>query len=95
MGFNSVAINSVISAGGQLDYTANITSFSGSADDVRVFVSQFMPDAGALYANWHDFSFHVHSVDAAANNCKVRLVNNTNAALAIKGTLYLTSVARD
>jgi len=95
MGFDAVVINLTLSGGSQIDVTAYITDFEGGAGDVRVMISQFVSDPLPQYANWHDYSFHVHSVDPVNDTCKVRLTNTTNGNLSIKGTLCLTSVAKD
>ena len=95
MGFNAITFTSTMAGGGQTDLTVSITDFEGGNNDVRVFVSQFAPDPLPQYANWHDFSFHVHSVNAVNDTCKVRVTNTTNGNLSIKGTLYITSVAKD
>ena len=94
-GFNQVGFTTTLSGGGQVDVTVSISDFEGGADDVRVFVSQFVPDPLPQYANWHDFSFHVHSVNPVNDTCKVRITNTTDGQLDIKGTLYLASVAKD
>ena len=95
MGFDVENINLVLGGGNQTDVTVNITDFDGGAGDVRVFISQFAPDPLPQYANWHDFSFHIHSVDPVNDTCKLRITNTTNGNLSIKGTLYLASVAKD
>lgn len=95
MGFSSDAFHITLPGGSQYDVTVNIADFEGGDDDVRVFISQFDPDPLPQYANWHDFSFHVHSVDPVNDTCKVRITNTTGGSLTIKGTLYLASVAKD
>jgi hypothetical protein len=95
IGFHSFGINLTLGAGDQTDVTVNITDFDGSADNIRVFVCQFASDPLPQYANWHDFSFHVHSVDSGTDTCKVRITNTASSNRSIKGTLYLASVAKD
>jgi hypothetical protein len=95
MGFNSENINLTLAGGNQLDLTVNITDFSGGANDIRVMIGQFVPDPLPQYANWHDFSLHVHSVDPVNDTCKLRVTNTTGANLSMKGTLYLISVVKE
>lgn len=95
VGFDYCWLNHTLSAGNQTDVTANISEFSGGPNDVRVFVSQFDPDPLPQYVNWHDFTFHIHSVNPVNNTCKVRITNTTNGNLSIRGYLYLTSIAKD
>ena len=95
MGFNAASMNLNMAGGSQTDLTVSITDFEGNNNDVRVFVSQFDPDPLPQYANWHDFSFHIHSVDDVNDTCKIRITNTTDGSLWIKGTLYITSVAKE
>jgi hypothetical protein len=95
MGFNSIGFNTTLNGGNQTDVTVNITEFEGGPNDVRVSVAQFVADPLPQYANWHDFSFHVHSVNPVNDTCKVRITNTTDGQLSIKGTLYVLSVAKD
>lgn len=95
LGFDQVSFTLTLGAGDEVDVTVNISEFDGGPGDIRVFISQFESDPLPQYANWHDFSFHVHSVNAANDTCKVRLTNTASSSRSIKGTLYLASVAKD
>lgn len=95
IGFDYVWLNHILNGGFQADVTANITDFSGGDNDVRVSVSQFDPDPLPQFVNWHDCTFHVHSVDPVTDTCKIRITNTTGANIQIKGMLYLTSIAKD
>lgn len=95
LGFDQVWVNYTLNGGAEADLTVNISEFTTGPNNVRVFISQFEPDPLPQFVTWHDFSFHVHSVDPATNTCKVRVTNTTNGSLSIRGYLYLTSVAKD
>ncbi|MCB0646896.1 MAG: hypothetical protein KDC49_09540 [Saprospiraceae bacterium] len=94
IGFNSKSVNLTMGPGVRFDYECNIVDFSGSADNVRVSISQFIPDPHPDYVDWSYVTMAPHSVDASNNTCLIRFTNQHNAQVKIKGTLYIMSVAR-
>ena len=95
IGFDQKSIDLALNPGQAFDLTAGISEFEGGNGDIRVAIGQFVTDPLPLYNNWHAIIFSVHSVDPVANTCKIRVYNTRSVLTNIKGTLYLTSVAKD
>lgn len=94
MGFSSGAFGITLNPGQTTDILFNIVAFAGDNDNIRVAISQFAPDASSG-DSWGKIVMTVHSVDAAANQCKIRFHNPSSAASTMIGRLYLMSVATD
>ncbi len=96
VGFDSQTVNAgTLSPGETADITVNITSFDNGPQDVRVCLSQFVPDPLPQYVNWYRITLSIHSVNPETDTCKVRMYNGTGIDIPFKGTFYLMSVAKD
>lgn len=94
VGFDEKNINVVIPANEAVSVAANITDFSGDNDDVRVFVSQFVPGGvGSLF--WPNIIVSISHVNATNNTCLIWLHNRSSAQGTLTGTLYLTTIAKN
>ncbi|MCW3107076.1 MAG: hypothetical protein JWQ09_1582 [Segetibacter sp.] len=71
MGFTSGGFGIILPAGSTTDITFNITPFVGTNANIRVSICQFVPDSGTG-DTWGRITMTVHSVDADANQCKIR-----------------------
>jgi hypothetical protein len=94
MGFTSGGYGITLPASGTTDITFNITPFAGTNANIRVSICQFVPDSGTG-DTWGRITMTVHSIDAAANQCKIRFFNGSTASATMDGTLHLMSVATD
>lgn len=94
MGFSSAGYSITLNAGGQVDVNFAITPFSGTNDDVRVSICQFVPNAGGNNT-WGRITMTVHSVNAANDQCTVRFFNGSGSAATMDGTLHLLCVVTD
>ena len=94
MGLSSGAYAVNLPVGAQFDILFFITPFAGTNANIRVSICQFVPDAGSG-DTWGKITMTVHSVDAVANQCKIRFFNGSSSAASMDGTLYLMSVATD
>jgi len=94
MGFTSGSYAITLPSGSTVDIVFNITPFAGTNSNVRVSICQFVPDANSG-DTWGRITMTVHSVDEAANQCKIRFYNGSSASATMDGTLYLMSVATD
>lgn len=96
IGFDSKAIQITLAAGAAADVIANITDFEGGNPDIRVSIAQFDPDPSPPYITyWTYFDMKVYDVDAATDQCRIRIWNRAASQQTLKGTLYLTTVAKD
>ena len=96
IGFDSRSFNNTIAAGDVVDFTTSITSFSNGNNDVRVFISQYNPDPDPQYSTWWPyFSMKIYDVDPSNNTCRIRVWNQAASARTLKGTVYLTTIAKD
>jgi hypothetical protein len=95
IGFSSKAIDDVLVAGEIKVYTASIADFEGGNDDVRVMVSQFQHTFGGTINSWERMLITVTDVDAVANTCKLKVHNTTGGQMTLKGTIYLTVIAKN
>jgi hypothetical protein len=95
IGFNSKAVDVTIPGGATVEYTVNITDFTGDNDDVRVMVSQFQTAAGSSIDGWERMLITVSNVDAANDTCKINIHNTGSGQLTVKGTIYLTAIAKN
>lgn len=94
MGFTSGGYAITLPSGSTVDITFNITSFAGTNSNIRVSICQFVPTSGSG-DTWGRITMTVHSIDDAANQCKIRFFNGSAATATMDGTLYLMSVATD
>ena len=95
IGFNYKYVDVVIAGGATQEYTVNITDFAGDNDDIRVMVSQFEPAAGADPLAFERTVMSVTNVNATNETCKLKLHNSAGGALHLKGTVYLTCIAKN
>ncbi|HOZ77241.1 MAG TPA: hypothetical protein PLY34_04555 [Ferruginibacter sp.] len=95
IGFNSKTVDVTIPGGATIEYTVNITDFTGDNDDVRVMVSQFQTAFGSSIDAWERMLITVSNVDAAADTCKINIHNTGGGQLTVKGTIYLTAIAKN
>ncbi|HEX6181900.1 MAG TPA: hypothetical protein VFZ47_11690, partial [Chitinophagaceae bacterium] len=94
IGFDQKTVDVFINNNAAVSVTANITDFAGDNDDVRVFVAQVVNDpTGAI--SWSKVSITVMGVDAATNTCLLWLHNNGGGSSILRGTIYLTTIAKN
>lgn len=94
IGFSQVSVNEVLGVNGNVSVLANITEFSGDNDDIRVFVSQFMSDVGSSL-NWVNMGVSVATPNPATDQVLVWIHNRSGVAGLLKGTIYLTVIAKN
>ena len=94
IGFDSKWINHNFLAGEVAFFTANITSFSGGYDDVRIFVSQYQNEAGGENA-LQFFGISITNINGSDDTCEIRLKNLSPYTIQLTGTLYLTTIAKN
>ena len=94
IGFDQKTVNEFIPNNTGVSVTANITDFSGDNDDVRVFVSQVQNDPTGNIT-WSRVIITVMGVDAANNTCMLWLFNSGAGTGQLKGTIYLTTIAKN
>jgi hypothetical protein len=94
MGFDQRTVDVNIANNNTVLVVANITDFSGGSDDVRVIVSHISMDgSGTIF--WPQVIVTIVGVDAAANTCTIALTNKSGNNGVLRGTIYLTSIAKD
>lgn len=94
LGFDQKVVDIYLTNNNTVLLNANITDFSGSSDNVRVMISQISPDqTGTVF--WPEVIVSVVGVDAAANTCIIALTNKSGNSGWLRGTIYLTSIAKD
>jgi hypothetical protein len=93
IGFTSKYVNMAINNGATAAVSANISPFTGDNNDVRVFVAQVVNDNGDVL--WQKVKITVMGVNAADNTCLLWLHNDSGANGVLKGTIYLTTIAKD
>jgi len=94
IGFTSKSVNINIANGSNASVIANISEFTGDNDDVRVFVSQVVSDAGGVVL-WPEVNITVMNVNSANGTCLLWLYNNSGVSGILKGTIYLTTISKD
>ncbi len=94
IGFDKKSVNEFIPNNSGILINASITDFTGDNDDVRVFVSQILHDQGGIVP-WSRIIVTVASVDAGNNTVNLWLHNAGGGAGLLKGTIYLTTIAKD
>ncbi|MBC7889059.1 MAG: hypothetical protein H7Z13_14380 [Ferruginibacter sp.] len=95
IGFNSRNVDVTIPGGATVEYTVNITDFSGDNDDVRVMVSQFQTATGSSIDGWERMLITVSNVNAANDTCQLNIHNTGSGQLTVRGTIYLTAIAKN
>jgi hypothetical protein len=93
VGFTSKYVNVLINNGDAVSVTANIADFSGNTDDARVFVAQVVNDGGTL--PWSKVNITVMGVNSTEGTCILWLHNESGSNNILKGTIYLTTIAKD
>lgn len=94
IGFDQKSVDVFIPNNTAISVTANITDFAGDNDDVRVFVSQVANDIGGNVP-WSRVTITIMGVDPATNTCLLWLHNNGGGSGIVKGTIYLTTIAKN
>ncbi len=95
IGFDSKAINQVFSPGEVAFLTATLsTPISGDDDDFRVMLSQYKNGPGGDDV-MQFFGTTITNINAAANTCDIRLKNLSTFTFTLKGTIYLTTIAKN
>jgi hypothetical protein len=94
IGFDQRAVDVIINNNSTAIVVANITDFSGNSGDVRVMVSHISLDVTSTIF-WPEVIITVVGVDAAANTCSIALTNKSGNNGVLRGTIYLTSIAKD
>ena len=94
IGFNQVFVNEALGVNGNVAVLANISDFTGDNDDVRVMVSHFAADQGGSIS-WPLVGVSVTGVNAANDTCLIWFHNRSGAAGLLKGTIYLTVIAKN
>ncbi len=94
IGFDQKTVNEFVNNNTAVLVEANITDFSGDNDDVRVFVAQIVNDNGSTVP-WSRVRITIMGVDAASNTVSLWLYNDGGGNGIIKGTIYLTTIAKN
>lgn len=94
IGFDHKTVDVFIAANSAVWVTANITEFSGDNDDVRVFVSQITQDAGSSLS-WSHIGINVMTPDPGTDTVIIWLHNRSGGNGILKGTFYLTTIAKN
>lgn len=94
IGFSQVFVNEALGVNGNVAVLANISDFTGDNDDVRVMVSHFVADQGGSIS-WPLVGVSITGVNAANDTCLVWFHNRSGAGGLLKGTLYLTVIAKN
>jgi hypothetical protein len=76
------------------DVTFALPNITGTVNSLKVSIAQFVPAAGSG-DGWRKFLLTPHSIDIAANTCKISVYNSSGAAASINGTLHLLVVYND
>lgn len=94
VGFDQRTVDLFLNGNEAITVNANITDFSGSNADVRVFLSQveFLPGNSMWASNLHVL---VLTVDNSENTVALRIRNLSNTSATLKATIYLTTIAKD
>ncbi|MGB8192319.1 MAG: hypothetical protein WCF67_10395 [Chitinophagaceae bacterium] len=94
IGFDTKSVNVFIANNDGVYVTANITDFEGDFDDVRTFVSQVKNDIGGSL-EWYKVGITVMGVNPDDNTCILWLHNRSGGNGILKGTIYLTTIAKN
>ena len=94
IGFSQVTVNEALGVNGTVAVLANITDFSGDNDDVRVFVNQTLSDIGGSL-NWIHMGISLATPNPNTDQVLVWIHNRSGQAGLLKGTIYLTVIAKN
>ncbi len=94
IGFDSKAVDIYVANNASVSVTANITDFAGSDDDARVMVSQVVSDIGNGVP-WAEVIVTIMGVDHSTDTCLIWFTNKSGTNGVLKGTVYLTSIAKN
>lgn len=94
IGFTQKTVNVAINANSEVSVVADIADFSGDNDDVRVFVSQIVIDPTSS-PYWQRMNIMVSGVNATNDTCLLWIHNSTGVSVVMKGTIYLTTIAKN
>jgi hypothetical protein len=94
IGFSQKTVDVVVNANSDVAVVADISDFSGDNDDVRVFVSQIVNDPLSS-GYWQRMTITVMGVNATNDTCLLWIHNHTGGNVVMKGTIYLTTIAKN
>ena len=95
IGFDVKDVNIYIPNNGTVSVTANITDFSGTANDIRVLVSHIVADPGSSAGVWGDLIITPAAPDPVTDTVNLLLTNKSGANAIVVGTIYLTTIAKN
>jgi hypothetical protein len=93
IGFDSKTVDVYIANNARVSVTANITDFSGGLDDIRVMISHVVNDDGGL--PWPEMILTVMGPNSGSDTCLIWITNKSGENGTLKGTIYLTSIAKN
>jgi hypothetical protein len=94
VGFMSRNVDMSINNGANAAVLVDLSDFEGGNNDMRVFVSQIASDPGGTVL-WPEVNVMVSSVNSVNNTCLIWLYNNSGVSGTLKGTIYLTVIAKE
>lgn len=94
VGFDSRSVDIFIPNNSDVALVANITDFDGDNGDVRVFVSQVQTSPGSTLL-WPYVGITITGVNAENNTCTISIHNRSGQSGTLRGTIYLTTIAKD
>jgi hypothetical protein len=94
VGFISRNVDMHINNGSNASVVLDLSDFEGGNNDIRVFVSQIASDPGGTVL-WAEVNVMVSSINSVNNTCLLWLYNNSGVNGILKGTIYLTVIAKD
>jgi hypothetical protein len=94
IGFDVKAVDVYIANNAKVSVTANITDFSGDYDDIRVMVSHVVGDV-ASGLTWAEMIVTVMAPNSGTDTCIIWITNKSGENGVLKGTIYLTSIAKN
>jgi hypothetical protein len=94
IGFDTKNVDVYIANNAKVSVTANITDFSGDIDDVRVMVSHVVGDP-ASGLPWPEMILTIMGPNSGTDTCVIWITNKSGENGVLKGTIYLTSIAKN
>jgi hypothetical protein len=94
IGFDSKDVNVFINNNASVNIVANITEFSGGSDDIRVMVSHVLNDPGGSLT-WAEMIITPMVPNSASDTISIWITNKSGSNGLLKGTIYLTSIAKN
>jgi hypothetical protein len=94
IGFDAKNVDVYIANNDKVSVTANITDFSGGIDDIRVMVSHVVGDVGSSLP-WPEMIFTIMGPNSGTDTCLIWITNKSGENGILKGTIYLTTIAKN